>query len=131
MSPRTIRLAALAALGLGLWLAGRATLRIRELERTSASLAQAGREAGASFEQTLQGEHAARQFRAFDERRAVVLERATARRDRLFAVLLCAAGLLGLAAASAFARIAREIEEARRPAGAEPGEAHPPPGTPG
>jgi hypothetical protein len=114
MSPRAISLVSLLALASGLGLAGHATWRIGALERASATLAQAGREAGTSFEETLQGEHAARQFRAFDERRAVALARASARRDRLFGVLLVAGGALGLAAAAAFRRIAREIEEERR-----------------
>ena len=114
MSPRTIAIVSLLALGLGAGLMLHATWRIRGLEQESAGLAAAGREAGASFVETLQGEHATRQFEAFDRRRAVMLARATARRDRLFGLLLAAAGGLGLAAAAAFKRIAGEIEEERR-----------------
>jgi hypothetical protein len=114
MSPRTISLVSLLTLAAGLGLVGYATWRIQRLEQASATLARTGREAGDSFERTLQGEHAARQFRAFDERRAVALARAAARRNRLFGVLLAAGGALGLAAAAAFRRIAGEIEEERR-----------------
>ncbi|MCM2333589.1 MAG: hypothetical protein NDI82_06545 [Anaeromyxobacteraceae bacterium] len=114
MSPRTIALASLLALGLGVGLVGHATWRLGALERDSAGLAEASRQAGDSFVETLQGEHAARQFRAFDDRRAVALARAAARRDRLFGLLLAAGGALGLGAAAAFRRIAREIEEERR-----------------
>jgi hypothetical protein len=131
MSPRTITLASLLALLLGLGLVGHATWRVRALERESAALAEAGREAGASFEQTLQGEHAARQFRAFDARRAVALARAAARRDRLFGVLLAAAGALGLSTAVAFGRMAREIEEERRHLEEDLRERAPPGGTVG
>ena len=113
MSPRSISLASLLALGLGLGVVVHASLRVRALDEASAALARAGRQAGASFEETLQGEHAARQFQAFDERRAVALARAAARRDRLLGVLLAAAGALGLSAAAAFRRMAREIEEER------------------
>jgi hypothetical protein len=114
MSPRTITLLSLLALLAGLGTMGWATWRLAELDGESARLAAAGRDAGASFEQTLQGEHAARQFKAFDDRRAVALTRGAARRDRLFGVLLAAAGALGLATAAAFRRMAREIEEERR-----------------
>lgn len=114
MSPRTISLASLLALGLGLGVAGHATWRVRSLDREAAGLAAAGREAGASFVETLQGEHATRQLQAFDRRRAVVLARAAARRDRLFALLLAATGGVGLAAAAALRRMAREIEEEAR-----------------
>jgi hypothetical protein len=128
MSPRTITLASLLALGLGLGAVGHATWRVRELDAASARLARTSREAGASFEQTLQGEHAARQFRAFDERRAVALARAAARRDRLLGLLLAVAGALGLGAAAAFRRMAEEIEEERRDLAAGPSARPPPPG---
>jgi hypothetical protein len=119
MSPRTIALLGLLALLAGLGVMGHATWRVADLDGESARLAEAGRAAGASFEQTLQGEHAARQFEAFDQRRAVALARAGARRDRLLGLLLAVAGAVGLAAARAFGRIADEIEEARRQLDAE------------
>jgi hypothetical protein len=131
MSPRTISLASLVALGLGAGLMGHATWRIQGLERASAGLAETGRRAGDSFVETLQGEHAARQFRAFDERRAVALARAAARRDRLFGLLLVAGGALGLGAAAAFRRMAREIEEERRRAEDGPGDGPAPGGSGG
>jgi hypothetical protein len=132
MSPRRLALASIVVLALGVGLAAHATLRLRELERTSAALARAGREAGDSFARTLRGEHAARQFKAFDDRRAVALERAAARRNRLLAVLLVVAGAIGLATAAALRRMAREIEEARRQAeeaddAAEAADGRPPP----
>jgi hypothetical protein len=114
MSPRTITLVSLPALLLGLGVMAHATLRIRDLDRRSAALLRAGREAGDSFVETLQGEHATRQLQAYDERRAVTLARAGARRDRLLGLLAAVAGGIGLAAASAFRRIAAEIEEERR-----------------
>lgn len=123
MSHRTLALLSLLALALGVGLVGWSTWRLRDLEQASAGLAEAGRRAGDSFVETLQGEHAARQFRAFDDRRAVALARAAARRDRLFGVLLAAAGALGLGAAAAFRRIARELEEEeRRQADGAPGD---------
>ncbi len=123
MSLRTLTLVSLLALLLGLGVVGRATWRIRALEAESAGLARTGRAAGDSFVATLQGEHAVRQFQAFDRRRAVALARAAARRDRLLALLLAAAGGVGLAAAAAFRRMARELEEERRLLAEERGDA--------
>ena len=114
MSPRTITAVSALALAAGLALVGHATWRIQALDERSAGLAQAGREAGASFVETLQGEHATRLFEALDRRRQVALARADARRDRLFGLLLMIAGGIGLAAGSAFRRISAEIEEDRR-----------------
>jgi hypothetical protein len=113
MSPRTITAVSALALAAGLALVGHATWRIQALDERSAGLAQAGREAGASFVETLQGEHATRLFEALDRRRQVALARADARRDRMFGILLVVAGGLGLAAGRAFKRIAAEIAEAQ------------------
>ncbi len=115
MSPRSIALASLAALLLGLGATGRSTWRLRALDAEAAGLAEQSRRAGDTFVETLQGEHATRQFQALDRRRAVVVARAEARRDRLLGLLLVAAGALGLGAASAFRRMAREIAEGRQP----------------
>jgi hypothetical protein len=93
------------------------TLRVSALERELTALADEGRAAGASFVETLQGEHAERQRAAYDRRRALALELATARRNRLLGVLaIGAAGLLG-AALSVMSRIAADIEEDRRHVG--------------
>jgi hypothetical protein len=105
----------LAAGGLGLSL--HATFRTSALQREIASAASAGQAAGASFVETLQGEHAERQRLALDRRRALVLELAAARRDRLLGFLaVAAAGLVG-SALSVMARISAEVEEDRRHVG--------------
>jgi hypothetical protein len=102
----------LAVAGVGL--AVHATGRVRALEGELTETARAGREAGASFVETLRGEHAERQRLAFDRRREVALELAAARRDGLLGVLgavgagLLAGGLLLLG------RIAAEVEADRR-----------------
>jgi hypothetical protein len=102
----------LAVAGVGF--AVHATGRVRALEAELAETARAGREAGASFVQTLRGEHAERQRLAFDRRRVVAMELAAARRDRLLGVLaavgagLLAGGLVQLG------RIAAEVEADRR-----------------
>jgi hypothetical protein len=114
MSLRTLTIASQLALLVGLGVVGHATWRIQALEAESAGLARTGRAAGDSFVETLQGEHAARQFEAFDQRRAVTLARASARRDRLLGLLLALGGGLGLAAGAAFRRMAAELEEERR-----------------
>jgi hypothetical protein len=113
----------LAAGGLGLSL--HATFRTSDLEREIAAAASAGQAAGASFVETLQGEHAERQRLALDRRRALALELAAARRDRLLGFLAVAgAGLLG-SALSVMARISAEVEEDRRHVGNAGGEDRP------
>lgn len=105
----------LAAGGLGLSL--HATLRTSDLEREVASAASAGEAAGASFVETLQGEHAERQRLALDRRRELAMELAAARRDRLLGFLaVAAAGLTG-SALSVMSRISAEVEEDRRHVG--------------
>lgn len=103
---------ALAAGGVGL--AVHATDRVRTLEAELATAAREGSEAGASFIETLRGEHAERQRLAFDRRRAIALELAGARRDRLLGLLGAAGGLLAVGALALLRRIAAEIEEDRR-----------------
>jgi hypothetical protein len=91
-----------------------ATVRVNRLERELAALASEGQSAGASFVATLQGDWAERQRVAFDRRRAIALDLAAARRDRLLAVVaLAATGLVG-AALNVLSRISAEIEEDRR-----------------
>jgi hypothetical protein len=104
------------ALG-GLGVAAHATLRVNALERELSELASEGRAAGASFVQTLQGDFAERQRTAYDRRREVALELATARRNRLLGVLGVAASGLLAAALSVMSRIAADIEEDRRHVG--------------
>lgn len=93
------------------------TIRVRELERELTALANEGKAAGASFVETLRGEHAERQRVAFDRRRELALDLAAARRNRLLGFLgVAAAGLLG-AALSVMSRISSEIDEDRRHVG--------------
>jgi hypothetical protein len=111
MSPRTITVISALALAAGVGVVAQATWRVHVLDERSASLAEAGRVAGDSFVETLQGEQASRLFEAFDRRRQVALARADARLNRLFGVLLAVAGGIGLATGSAFRRMAEEIAE--------------------
>lgn len=105
----------IAAAGLALTL--HATFRVNRLERELAAVTSEGQEAGASFVETLQGEHAERQRIAFDRRRDIVLALAAARRDRILGFLAVAgAGLLG-SALSVMSRISEEVEEDRRHVG--------------
>jgi hypothetical protein len=98
----------------GLGVAAHATLRVRQGERQLAELAVAGKAAGDSFVETLQGEQAERQWLAFDRRREAALALAAARRDRLLGVLATGAAALCAGAASVLSRISAEVEEDRR-----------------
>jgi hypothetical protein len=101
-----------AAAGLGLALHG--TFRVNA---RSAELAAVGREAdaaGAAFVATLRGEDAERQKLLFEKRRAVAVELAAARRDRLLGLLLVGAAGLAGSILSVMSRIAAEVEEDRR-----------------
>jgi hypothetical protein len=102
----------LAAAGLGV--AFHATYRVNRIEKELAAAAAEGKEAGASFVQTLRGSHAERQRLAFDRRRERALGLAAARRDRLLGLLLVGGAGLCAAALSVLSRIAREVEEDRR-----------------
>jgi len=104
--------APIALLGLGV--AVHASVRVVEGERRLAELAAAGRAAGESFVQTLRGEQAERQWMAYDERRAVALSLAAARRDRLLGLLAAAAAGLVAGALSVLSRLAEEVDEDRR-----------------
>lgn len=104
---------ALGGLGVTAW----GTIRVRELERELVALRAEGQAAGASFVETLQGEHAERQRVAFDRRRRIALDLAASRRNRLLGLVgVAAAGLLG-AALSVMSRISAEVEEDRRHVG--------------
>jgi hypothetical protein len=101
-----------AMAGLGLTL--HANFRVNALGADLTALGVAGRAEGASFVETLQGEHAERQRVAYDRRRAIALSLAAARRDRLLGLVLTAAAGLAGGALSVMARIAAEVEEDRR-----------------
>jgi hypothetical protein len=98
----------------GLGVAVHASVRVAEGERRLAELAAAGREAGESFVETLRGEHVERQILTYDERRAVALSLAAARRDQLLGILTAAAAALLAAGLGVMSRIAWEVEEDRR-----------------
>ena len=103
----------------GLALALHATWRVNA---RSAELAAVGAEAdaaGAAFVATLRGEDAERQKLLFERRRAVAVELAAARRDRLLGLLLVGAAGLAGSILSVMSRIAAEIEEDRRHVEAE------------
>ncbi len=104
------------ALG-GLGTAVHQSYRVDALQHELAQLAAEGKAAGASFVQTLQGDFAERQRAAYDRRREIAIDLATARRNRLLGVLgVGAAGLVG-AALSVMSRIAADIEEDQRHVG--------------
>jgi len=104
--------APIALVGLGV--AVYASVRVARGERQLAELAAAGREAGQSFVETLQGEHVERQILTYDQRRAVALSLAAARRDQLLGVLGVVAAALLAAGLLVLSRIASEVEEDRR-----------------
>ena len=114
MSRTRIALLCLPIALFGLAVAAHATARVHEGERRLAELAAAGRAAGESFVETLQGEQAERQWLAYDERRAVALSLAAARRDRLLGIVAAVSAALAAAGLSALSRIAAEVEEDRR-----------------
>src|SRR5512140_2944483 len=78
----------------GLGVAVHASVRVARGERGLVALAAASNAEGDSFVDTLRGEHAERQRLALDQRRAMALSLAAARRDRLLGLLSAvAAGL--------------------------------------
>ncbi len=99
---------------LGGGVAVHATVRVTAGDRRLAELAATGKAAGDSFVETLRGEHAERQRLAYDERRAVALSVASARRDRLLGLLAAVAAVLVGVGAAVLRRIAEEVEEDRR-----------------
>lgn len=114
MTRPKILLICLPVAAAGLALSLHATFRVNGLSRELDALATEGQAAGQSFVETLQGDFAERQRVAFDRRRAIALDLAAARRDRLLGVLAVAASGLAGAALSVLSRIAAEIEEDRR-----------------
>ena len=122
MSRATIVLLCAVALG-GAAVVARASVRVRAIGAELRAVTTAGDAAGASFVETLRGEHAERQQLAFDRRRALALDLAAARRDRLLGALAVAGAALGGAAAHALSRISSEIDEDRQHLGAQPRDA--------
>lgn len=109
-----LTLLCLPILAAGLWLAFSGDRRVGRLEPELAETGRVGREAGASFVETLEGEHAERQRLAFDRRREVALELAAARRDRLLGLVVMVASGLIAAGLHTFSRLASEVEEDRQ-----------------
>jgi hypothetical protein len=120
MSPLKIALICVPIALAGAGVAGHATYRIRDHERGLAEAATAGRAAGASFVETLRGEHAERQQLAFERRRGLAHHLAAARRDRLLGLAVVAGAALAAAGLRVLARIAAEVEEDRRHVDAQP-----------
>ncbi|WP_242337977.1 MULTISPECIES: hypothetical protein [unclassified Anaeromyxobacter] len=109
---KTALLCAVALTGLAATV--RSSLRVRGLEAELQSARVAGQAEGASFVQTLRGEHAERQRLAFDRRRDLALALAAARRDRLLGTLAIAGAALLLGAGRVLSGLAAEVEEDRR-----------------
>lgn len=120
MSFRTVLIVCgpLAAIGLAAAVSG--TIRVSRAQRELAALAETSAIEGRAFAETLQGRHAEAQLDALDRRRRLARELATARRNRLLGgILVAGSAVLGLGL-RALARMASEIEEDRRQAGAGP-----------
>ena len=92
----------------------RSSLRVRALEAELQAARATGQAEGASFVETLRGEHAERQRLAFDRRREVALGLAAARRDRLLGALAIVAVAFVLGARRVLSRLAAEVDEDRR-----------------
>jgi hypothetical protein len=89
----------------------------REIQRLTEELVreeETGRKEGVSFVETLQGEHAELQLRAFDRRRELAMQVHQARRNRFLGLFAAAVAVLGLAASALLRRIAAELEEDRQ-----------------
>jgi hypothetical protein len=114
---KTALLCAVAAAGLGV--AARSSLRVRALEAELRAATATGQAEGASFVETLRGEHAERQRLAFDRRRDLALALASARRDRLLGALAIAGVALLYGAGRVLSRVAAEVAEDRRHVGAD------------
>ncbi len=101
----------------GLALTVEATFRVNDRTRALTELRAETDAAGASFVKTLHGEHAERQRVLFEKRRALAVQLASARRDRLLGLLVTAGAGLAGAALSVLSTIASEVEEDRRHVG--------------
>jgi hypothetical protein len=109
---KTALLCAVALAGLASTV--RSSLRVRALEAELQTARATGQAEGASFVETLRGEHAERQRLAFDRRREVALGLAAARRDRLLGALAIVAVAFVLGARRVLSRLAAEVDEDRR-----------------
>jgi len=106
-----------AAAGLALTL--EATFRVNARSAELAAVRAESDAAGAAFVQSLRGEDAERQKLLFEKRRALAVEAAAARRDRLLGLLLVGAAGLAGSVLSVMSRIAAEVDEDRRHVEAE------------
>ncbi len=109
---KTALLCAVALAGLAV--AVGASLRVQALDAELQAARATGQAEGASFVETLRGEHAERQRLAFDRRREVALGLASARRDRLLGALAIAGVALVFGARRVLSRLAAEVDEDRR-----------------
>ena len=98
----------------GLALALHATFRVNARSAELAAVRAEADAAGAAFVATLRGEDAERQKLLFERRRALAVELAASRRDRLLGLLLTGAAGLAGSILSVMSRIAAEVEEDRR-----------------
>lgn len=114
MVPLKALLICLPIAAAGVWVVVDQTREIERLEDELAPIEEARKSAGEWFLRTFEGEHVQRELAAFDRLRELAAALARARRNRLLGVLAIALAGLGLAGASIFRRIARELEEDRR-----------------
>jgi hypothetical protein len=98
----------------GGWVAVQATREIGRLESEFRAQGQASQAEGASFVETFRPEHADRYLEALDRRRAIASRMTVLRRNRFLGIFAVVVSGLGIAAASVFARISRDLEEQRR-----------------
>ena len=91
-----------------------ATREIALLQDELGRIEEARKSAGESFLRTFEGEHVQRELAAFDRLRELAADLYRARRNRFLGIFAIAVAFLGMAGASLFRRIARELEEDRR-----------------
>jgi hypothetical protein len=104
-----VPLGALAA-----WAIGTSTMRINALHLEIASLEETGKAEGASFVETLQGQHVEKQLQTFDRRRALAHALGDAQRMRFLGIFGLAAATFIAVALSVLSKISSEVSEDRR-----------------
>ena len=104
-----VPLGALAA-----WAIGASTIQIDALHQEIAALDETGKAEGASFIETLQGQHVEKQLQTFDRRRALAHALGDAQRNRFLGVFGIAAASFIAVALSVLSRISSEVAEDRR-----------------